>query len=254
MKRMILATTAALLGFSAQVQAHDLWVVGENKDVLKTDIVYGHGFPAPEAIQKERTVLFEPIKVVGNGYEEVLKQKGENYHYEGKKLAKGTYFVLAKYKPTAWIEKEDGKWEMNKTRKDTSEAVKYCGISTMAAKSIMVVGDDDGAFALKPLGKGLEFTPLAKPDAIKKDAPIRFKLTRDGQPVKQAKVFGSFGGFSSNDETSVAFYATTDLKGEFEFKALKEGLWYLKTTVNTDSGDKNCEIFNDKASLSFMVR
>ena len=66
--------------------------------------------------------------------------------------------------------------------------------------------------------------------------------------------FGSFGGFSSNDETSVAFYATTDLKGEFEFKALKEGLWYLKTTVNTDSGDKNCEIFNDKASLSFMVR
>lgn len=79
--------------------------------------MYGHGFPAPEAIQKERTVLFEPIKVVGNGYEEVLKQKGENYHYEGKKLAKGTYFVLAKYKPTAWIEKEDGKWEMNKTRK-----------------------------------------------------------------------------------------------------------------------------------------
>ena len=85
---MILTSAAALLGFTAQVQAHDLWVVGENKDVLTADIVYGHGFPAPEAIQKERTVLFEPIKVVGNGYEEVLKQKGENYHYEGKNWLK----------------------------------------------------------------------------------------------------------------------------------------------------------------------
>lgn len=253
MNRRMIAPLVLLMGFSAQVLAHDLWVVGENKEILRADMVYGHGFPKPEPIQQERTVLFEPIKVIGNAYEQVLTQKGENYHYEGKKLNKGAYLILAKYKPTAWIEKADGKWEMGKTRKDTAEAVKYCGVSTMSGKAILVVDGDEGEFVTRPVGKGLEITPMVKPGEIKKDTPIRFKLTRDGEPVKVGKIFGSFGGFSSNDETSVAFYATTDLKGEFEFKALKSGLWYLKTTVNTDSGNKDCEIFNDKASLSFIV-
>ncbi len=253
MRKSTLACLLSMMGLVSLSHAHDLWVVGENTDVFKADIVYGHGFPKPEPIPQERTVLFEPIRVLGNNHEEILTQKGDNYHYEGKKLGKGTYFILAKYKPTAWIEKADGKWEMNKIRKDTTEAVKYCGVSTMSAKSIFVVDGDDGEFAKKPLGKGLEFTPLVKPGEIRKDVPVKFRLTRDGKPIKVGKVFGSFGGFSSNDEVSVAFYATTDLNGEFEFKALKEGLWYLKTTVNTDSGDKDCEIFNDKASVSFIV-
>ncbi|CZE47362.1 DUF4198 domain-containing protein [Campylobacter geochelonis] len=252
MKKIIsLLAVGALV---SSLSAHDLWSSAKNGSVLKADMVYGHHFPQPEAIAKDRVKLFEPMKVVGDGYEETLTQKGENdYHFEGKGLKKGTYLVLSNYKPTAWIEKKDGKWEMDKTRKDTSEEVVYCGVSTMSGKMILVVDNDSGEFATKALGKGLEFTPMQKASKIKKDALVKFRLTNDGKPVKKASVVGSYGGYASND-LAQAFTATTDLNGEFEFRALKSGLWYLKTTLNTDSGDKNCETINQKASITFDVK
>lgn len=51
-----------------------------------------------------------------------------------------------------------------------------------------------------------------------------------------------------------AGYAKTDLDGNFEFRPLKKGLCYLKSTVNTNSGNKDCEINNDKATIVFEVK
>lgn len=250
----MLLVISLLVLLSVSVSAHDLWVTGKKDEVFKADMIYGHNFPQPEVIAQERTVLFEPIQVMGKNYQETLTQKGENYHYEAKApFNKGTYIVKASYKPTAWIKKADGKWEMKKTRKDTAEQVEYCGVSTMTGKAIVIVGDDDGSFATMPWGKGLEITPLVNAGDIKKGALVKFKLTQDGKPVKQAQIYGSFGGFATND-MSVPFYAITDLTGVFEFKALKKGLWYLKTTVDTDSGDPDCETINNKASITFEVR
>lgn len=242
----------ALIGSSAF--AHNLWVKASNDDIVKADMIYGHDFPNPEPIAKEREVLFKPIELVGEKNNLILSQEGESYSYVGKEaLKEGTYIVKATYNPTPWIETADGKWEMNKTRKDSQKEVKHCGVYSMFGKSILVVGKSDGAFATQALGKGFEITPLVNATDIKKEVPLKFKITRDGKPVKMIDVYGSFGGFSEN-EMSMAFYAKTDLKGEFIFKPLKSGFWYLRADYKQESGNPDCEHIGDKTTLSFEVK
>ena len=142
---MKLFTTIVLLSLmGSSAFSHVLWVQASNKDNIKADLIYGHNFTTPEVISKDRLSLFEPISIIGKNTNIVLSQEGENYHYQSKnKLKKGTYIVKATYKPTSWMETADGKWEMNKTRKDTKKEVKSCGIYSMSGKSILVVGNDD---------------------------------------------------------------------------------------------------------------
>lgn len=253
MKNIAAASLLALLGVATQAHAHELWVLGKNGSALQADIHYGHNFSEPELIAPERLSIFEPIKVVGKNYQEVLTQKGENYHYEGKKLDKGTYLLLAQYKPTTWLTLADGKSAIGKTRKDAADA-KRCLLATMTGKSILAVnggGDDD--FVGSPVTKEMEFIPLVKPSEIKQGVAVKFRLVRDGKPMKTAQVFGSYAGFAKDSENTGAFYARTDLNGEFEFKAPVKGQWFVKSTVDGESGNADCENRRDKASLSFMV-
>lgn len=251
MKRFHTLALVAIL--SSSLSAHSLWVNASNSDVLKADMIYGHAYPTPEAIAKERVKLFDPVKVYGENYSQTLTQKGDNWHFEGDALKNGTYIIHSYYRPMAWSERVDGKWEMDKTRKDIKEAVKYCGVSTMSAKRILVVGDDKGEFATKAITDGLEFILLNNASEIAPNKVIKFKLLKNGKPVKTHKVYGTYGGYSP-DDLKGAFYSTTDLKGEFEFKAPVSGLWTVFTTLNTDSKNPDCEIFNDKASIVFDVQ
>lgn len=249
MNKKLLLTLATV----ASLNAHNLWITASNSPTLSADVVYGHHFPTPEAIAEKRVELFNSAEVLGKDFKEVLVQKGENYHFVGKApLKKGTYIVQISYKPTAWIEKEDGKWEMKKTRKDTKDKVKWCGVSSMFAKSILSI-DDDGSYATTPFGKDYEITPLVKASDIKLDKKVKFRLTKNGKPVKLHAVYGGFKGYSE-DEMSYPFYAKTDLKGEFEFTPLKKGLWYLKSKLEEDTNDKDCEIRLYKTSTTFDVK
>ena len=242
--------------------AHNLWVKASNEDILKAEMIYGDNFPNPEPIAKEREVIFEPISIFAEKGEISLSQKEEFYrYYANEKLPDGTYIIKAKYKPTSWIKNKDGKWEMNKTRKD-SKNVKECGVYSMLGKSILVAGQDDGEFAKKPLGNEFEITPLVKASEIKEGALIKFKVTKDGKPLKSIDVYGSIEAFlgehhehhNHDDGESMAFYAKTDSNGEFVFKALKSGFWYLKADYKRDSQNKNCETISDKTTLSFEVK
>ncbi|NDY57776.1 DUF4198 domain-containing protein [Desulfovibrio sulfodismutans] len=240
---------------ASAVFAHNLWVNGGNKEVFEADMIYGHNFPVPEIIAEERLQLFEPLKVFGKDYNEVLTQQGENHHYAGKsKLPDGTYVVEAYYRPTPWVESKNDKWHMNKTRKDfNDDEVVSCSVSSMQSKSLVVVGNDDGSFAMTPLGRGLEITPLTKAGEIRQGESARFRLTRDGQRVKLASILGSYDGYSAN-EMSFAFYAKTDIDGTFEFKPLHSGVWYLSTVVESPTNDPVCEKRLEKASLVFTVK
>ncbi len=253
--RKALFATAVLFSFvSSSALAHNLWVVGKNEDVLKVDMIYGHHFPVLEVIPEERLSIFEPVQVIGKDYQESLTVKGENYHYESNKaLPEGTYILKATYKPTVWSEKADGKWEMGKTRKDIKEEVKSCTVYSMMGKTVLTVGGDDGSYAMQPLGAGLEITPMVKPSEIVVNKMVKFKITRDGKPEKNAEIFGSYDGYGKN-EMSMAFYAKSDLKGEFEFMPLQAGHWYLKSEVERESGNPDCEAFGDLTTLSFMVK
>jgi len=173
-------------------------------------------------------MLFEAPQVISANGTQTLVQSGENYHYRhSAKLGKGTHVLLGTYKPTYWTKKADGKWAMAKTRADFPDA-QSCGLYSMSGKSFVII-DDDGAFATKPLGKGYEITPLASPNDIKVGELAKFRVTLDGKPVAEAKVVGSPAGFNSEEVEIEAFYAETDKNGEFSFRALKPGLWYLSS-------------------------
>ena len=260
MRNILRLFIIATLGTTAY--AHNLWVKGVNEDIFKTEMIYGDDFPNPEQIAKEREIIFEPIALFSQKGKIALTQKEEFYRYYGnEKLQDGTYIIKAKYKPTSWIKNKDGKWEMNKTRKD-SKNVKECGVYSMLGKSILVAGQDDGEFAKKPLGNEFEITPLVKASEIKEGASIKFKITKNGKPLKSLDVYGSIEGFLDENHNhhnheeveSMAFYAKTDSNGEFVFKALKSGFWYLKSDYKENSGNKDCELIGDKTTLSFEVK
>ncbi len=253
-KKSLIAVTAALSFVSSSAFAHNLWVVGKNEDVLKADMVYGHHFPKVEVIPEDRLSIFEPVKVFGKDYQKDLTQKGESYHYEGDSaLPEGTYILKARYKPTVWSEKADGEWVMGKTRKDIEGEVTSCTVYSMLGKTVLTVGNDDGSYAMQPIGQGVEITPLVKPGEIATGKAVKFKITRDGEPLKQAEIFGSYDGFAEND-MSMPFYAKSDLKGEFQFKALQPGLWYLKAEIEEDSGNADCEKVGDLTTFTFTVQ
>jgi len=261
MKNILKLFTIVTLGTTAY--AHNLWVKGVNEDIFKAEMIYGDHFPNAEKISKERETIFEPIKLFSPKAEIPLIQKEEFYrYYANEKLQDGTYIIKAKYKPTPWIKNKDGKWEMNKTRKD-SQNVKECGVYSMLGKSILVVGENDGEFATKPLGNEFEITPLVKASEIKEGVSIKFKVTKDGKPLKFIDVYGSVEGFlgeqhhdhhNHREGESMAFYSKTDLKGEFVFKALKSGFWYLRADYKKSSNNEDCELIGDKTTLSFEVK
>ncbi|PSM51479.1 DUF4198 domain-containing protein [Campylobacter blaseri] len=246
---VVLVTTLA-----SSLFAHDLWVWGTQDKKLNVDMIYGHHFPAPEKIADERVSLFEPVKVIGEKETLSLKQVGEEaYHYEGDKLSKGAYLLNAYYKATPWIKTANGEWAMGKTRKDAKD-VELCLIATMQGKALISVDGGDGKIISKTLDRGLEITPMFDSlKDIKEGKLLKFKLTLNGKAVKQAEVFGSYGGYASNDMASAAF-AKTDLNGEFEFRPLKKGLWYLKSVVKNPTNDKDCETYQDKTTLIFEVK
>lgn len=244
-----------LVAFAASLSAHDLWVWGKQDENLSVDMVYGHHFPNPETIAKERVSIFEPVKVIGEKDEIVLKQVGkEAYHYEGEKLPKGAYILNAYYKATPWVKTTDGKWQMGKTRKDSDKDVELCLIATMQGKALISIDDGDSKIITKVIGRGLEITPMFDSlNDIKEGELLKFKLTLDGKPVQQTQIFGSYDGYASSDMATAA-YAKTDLNGEFEFRPLKKGLWYLKSVVKNSTNDKDCETYQDKTTLTFEVK
>lgn len=263
MKVSKLALSALLLS-AVSLSAHDLWVVAKQDDKLSADLIYGHDFANPEPIAKKRLALFNTPYVIGKDGKKELKQVGENYHYEAPKVGEGTHVVVASYKPTYWIEKSDGKWEMNKTRADYPDA-KRCLNSSFNAKFILS-GNDDGSFATSEIGQGLEITPITKPSKIKAGEISRFRLTRDGKPVADADITGGYAGYVSdrgadkgdghggyNDEMR-AFFNKTDKNGEFSFKPLVGGLWFVSTEIERSLDDSKCEKDWTQASLTFWVK
>lgn len=264
MKNKFVLAAGLAFGLGLVANAHELWVVSSNNDKLNVDLIYGHDFAVPEVIAKKRVELFETPYVLGSDGKVKLQQVGENYHFEGKKLNDNTHLVVASYKPTYWTQKSDGKWEMHKTKKDYPDAI-WCGLSSFNAKSI-VLGKDDGSFATTMIGKGLEITPVTLPSKFKANETAIFKLTRDGEPVADASVTGAFAGFiddhghdkedghgGENDEMR-AFYNKTSSNGEFAFKPLKSGLWYLMVEIDRKVDDPRCENDWTQASITFNVK
>ena len=88
---------AALLGFSALAQAHEVWVATPaqlaSNSVLKADLAYGD-YPYVEKIPEKRLAIFPPMELINqDGEMQTLVQKGENYQYQSEKTVKRRFIL-----------------------------------------------------------------------------------------------------------------------------------------------------------------
>lgn len=245
-----LAVVAAL-GMFVAAGAHDLWVTGENGAKFSADIGYGHGFPKPEKIEDKRVGLFEPLYVVDkSGAKTVLKQTGENYHYEGAKLKKGSYVLAADYKATFWSKDKDGKWHQD-GHKENVQNVESCGFYGRTAKSVIVEGGAVEDFIYKPIGQITEIVPLSDVTKIKVGEPFKLQFFANGKPIKLAKMTGVIEGFP---EGKFTFLGAADLQGVVEVIAIKEGNWLFQAKHEMPYEDtKKCDKSELDASLVIKV-
>lgn len=258
MKKINLALSAIL--FASAISAHELWIVNKDEHKISADLVYGHDFPTAEKIPEKRLSLFDTPYAVNSKSKRIkLVQKGENYHYEGQKIGNDSYTLVANYKPTYWIKKSDGKWEMNKTRQDFPDA-QICENSSFQAK-YMIIGKENEKSLTNPLNSGLEITPVSLPSQIGIGKISKFRLTRDGKPLEDKEVLGGFAGYIDHadakhggNEEMRAFYNKTDKNGEFVFKPTTKGLWFLVVELEEDSNNPKCEKNWSQTTLTFDVK
>jgi uncharacterized GH25 family protein len=233
--------------------AHDFWVnaTGPDKGIVKVDIGYGHGFPAPETIPEKRTKLFEVPYLLTPEGKVALESGKKNYAYQVKKdLAKGSYLAIGIYKPTFWCKNADG-WAM-KDRTQMPDAT-YCEDARMFAKAVLNVdGSQDEAFVTKPAGLELEIVPLINPAKVKPGDKLPVQVLYQGKPVKTEVLSAVFGGFSKNE--AKAFYGRTDLRGKIDIIPLKAGYWYAKVQHNVEAKDKTkCDEIVLVTTLAFHI-
>ncbi|OCL86827.1 Nickel uptake substrate-specific transmembrane region [Aliarcobacter thereius] len=232
--------------------AHDFWVDGYNSSTFKAILGYGHEFPYPEKISKDKLNNFEALVLIDkNMKSNTLKQTGENYQYVyNKSLDDGTYILKGTYKPTFWTKTKDNKWHMGKTKKDLENS-QYCEEYSSFAKSIINIGDDNSEIATNIIGQKLEILLLENPSTFKVGTPFKVKILLDGKPAKKIDVKGTFDGFGEN---KFAFYGTTDLKGEIEITALKAGKWILMVKNKEPYKNDSCDEVVYSSSFTFIIK
>ena len=155
-------TAIMLTGAFYMVQAHMFWVDGANDEKLGKFIAnmgYSDDFPKLEPIMAERIHLFAPITIISkDGNKKKLTQSGENYRYEGERLDKGTYILLAQQNPMYSLKKRsDGKWLIDKTKLDLKDLsdIQICRLMTITSKRVLNLGETND-FVTKPTPRNLE--------------------------------------------------------------------------------------------------
>ncbi|MBR8463401.1 DUF4198 domain-containing protein [Campylobacter sp. faydin G-24] len=224
-------------GAFVSANAHDFWLNAKNDKVLNLQIGYGHEFPNVEPISEKRIGLFEAPYLLKDGKKFEVKQKGENFNFEGEKVTKGSYLVVGEYKPTFWVEKNDGKWDMKVTKKDMKD-VKYCELAKMSAKAVLNVGGVADESVVNPIGQTLEIVPLSNPANFKVDEFFGVQVLFEGKPLADVDV-GVISPYLENthDNEQRAFWGKTDKNGRINIKLFKTGEYAVSVLHKTPYKD-----------------
>lgn len=256
MNQKKVATLAILSVFAAcELGAHDYWLDAKNEQNLNIRIGYGHEFPKVEAIPAKRASLFEAPYVLKGGEKISLNQSGENYNYEGKKLARGSYIVVGEYKSTFWSEDKDGKWEMGADRMNGKD-VKFCEYAKMSAKAVLNVDGANDMSVVKPIGQTLEIVPLENPAEFKVDEFFGVQVLFEGKPLANADV-GIISPYLQNTEESEqrAFWGNTDKNGRINIKLFKAGRYAVSVQHKTPYKDAaKCDENVYESTLTFDLK
>lgn len=234
------ASTLALLCLFClitSVNAHELWVgtVEYENGMVRGDMGYGHDFPNCEPIAVDRLHIFEPLHLVTADGVVPLDQVGENYAYQKKmSLKKGSYLVLATYRPTFWSNGPDG-WAQT-DRVQRPDAV-YVEEAIMCGKTVLnVQGSVDDTLVTRPAGQRLDIVPLINPAKVKAGGKLPVQVLCDGKPAAGLEV--SAASDCAPDKKQPAFKGRTDDNGKIGITPLKPGLWIVRAKYAYDHPDK----------------
>jgi uncharacterized GH25 family protein len=223
--------------FSVTTSAHELWVQqsGYKNGIIKANIGYGHEFPNPEPIPADRLHIFTPLALVTPAGTLNMDQSGENYAFEKKiSLKKGSYMVLAFYKPTFWSNGDNGWAQTDRIQRPDAS---YVEEAVMYAKTIVNVdGATDTSLISKPTGMDLEIVPLANPATIKPGNVFPMQVLLNGKPAHFVQVEATFERFAAKDY--IAFSGVTDGYGHIDFIPLKAGFWIVRVKDTSEHPDK----------------
>ena len=219
------------------ISAHELWVQqsGYKDGIVRANIGYGHEFPKPESIPADRLHIFTPLKLVTPAGTLEMDQKGENYAFEKKiTLKKGSYMVLAFYKPTFWSNGDAGWAQADRIQRPDAS---YVEEAVMYGKTIVNVdGATDTDLISKPTGMDLEIVPLANPATIRPGNVFPMQVFLNGKPAHFVQVEATFDRFAAKDY--IAFSGLTDGYGHIDFIPLEAGYWIVRVKDTAEYPDK----------------
>ena len=245
--------TMLLLSAAPGAVAHELWVnaIGQQGEIFRADIGYGHDFPKAEPIAADRVHILRPLQLVTPDGKVTLDQVGENYTYQKKvALEKGSYLVLGFYRPTFWSKGPEG-WQQ-KDRIQRPDAT-YVEEAIMCAKTVCnIQGAATNDLITKPSGQRLEIVPQRNPAIVGAKDKLLVQVLCDGKPVKGTDVEAILAGAA--DKENAAFKGTTDDRGMLAIAPLQPGYWMLKTKYAYDHPDrKRADEVVVVATLTFQI-
>jgi uncharacterized GH25 family protein len=234
--------------------AHDFWAgVKDSSDSRPTFFIgYGHAFPAGEAIPAEDIERYDPVKVIGPSGEVALVMGAEAFAFApAEALPEGTYVVLTSSKSGFGSRTPDGWARQSKAQ---NPAAANCVFGGSYGKATVNVGPaGDGRPATEPVGQKLEIVPQVSPVGLRVDQPFPVKILFEGQPLPRAQVGAFFAGMTENN-SALAFSASTDKDGLVEIIPLRSGQWLAKVNKSDPYPDQAvCDKESYNATLAFTV-
>lgn len=253
------STLSFLLCTSASVYAHTMWLnvsnysptIGRNTKVY---FGWGHRYPVDDFLSEEKLQDFSLIYPCGKK-EKLNPNPGGFLAKNITFFSEGTYIVTAVLKPgfyTMYVER--GKIHHKSVPKTGFEGVILSLYFEQYTKALINVGEGSDSFS-QPIGHKLEIIPLKNPRELKVGDFLPVQVLLEGKPARFYKVYGTYAGFSTEDD--FAYATTTNSKGKAKIRILHHGPWLIKTDIKLRAPEElkdKCNRLHYTATLTFEVR
>ena len=251
MYKTLMSTAAVACMLTGPVQAHELWLnsVQSADGSLAAELAYGHEFPAPGVIDDDRLSLLD-MPMVHTATSKQLLQRDDttNYLFHTDIAAADALMLSANYRPTYWTRNADG-WTQG-SRKEVKQPLE-CSQASMHAKHILPKPAGTHADIQQPLGLELELMLEQHPNHFRVNQPFTLQVLREGKPLANAQVLGTFAGFP---EEQAAFHGHTNDEGKIDVLPLRSGYWMLVVEHETAHAQPElCDQRTYVATLTFNI-
>lgn len=253
-----------LLFNSASVYAHTMWLNVSNYSPeiyssqygarTKVYFGWGHRYPVDDFLSKEKLKDFSLIYPCGKK-EKLNPNPGGFLATNITFSSEGTYIVTAVLKPgfyTMYVKR--GEIHHKSSPKTGFEGVILSLYFEQYTKALINVGEGTDSFS-QPIGHKLEIIPLKNPRELKVGDFLPVQVLFEGKPARFYKVYGTYAGFSTEDD--FAYATTTNSKGKANIRIMHYGPWLIKTDIKLRAPEElkdKCNKLHYTATLSFEVQ